>query len=304
MKNVLVFIVTICVVCSLFFFIRATDLATVLALVQKIGYRFVVLLLCTFVAYVFGTLSWQFSLGAYWKTFSIGRLFLIRHLGETVGMLNPASVVGGDAFKAVMLGKYEIPEKNIVWSMLFSRGIMVISQLLLFFAMVLILLFQHPAFASYHSIAGRNAGFYALISVRWRLFRNKLSKLLMELPLLIRENKRMLSFSVLFALLHWVFGGLEFYFILKFLGLKVTIVQALLVDLGVVLFKAAGAFIPGQLGIEEYGNKIMLMVIGLPQEEVWVTASILRRARQLFWIAIGIITYFILFGKKTPDTII
>lgn len=85
---------------------------------------------------------------------------------------------------------------------------------------------------------------------------------------------------------------------LKFLGLKVSIVQALVVDLGVVFFKAAGAFIPGQLGIEEYGNKIMLMSIGIPGAEAWVTASILRRGRQLVWIAFGIVVYFLIFNKR------
>jgi hypothetical protein len=74
--------------------------------------------------------------------------------------------------------------------------------------------------------------------------------------------------------------------------------QALTVDMGVVLFKSAGAFIPGQLGIEEYGNKIMLLVIGVPGAGIWITASILRRARQLFWILFGVVLYFVFFKKN------
>jgi hypothetical protein len=40
------------------------------------------------------------------------------------------------------------------------------------------------------------------------------------------------------------------------------------------------------------------MIIGVPAQEIWVTASVLRRARQLFWIAVAIGIYFVMFKKK------
>lgn len=298
MKKSLTILLTVCILVSLFFFLQATDLKVVISLIQKTGYKFFLLLLITFIAYFFGTMSWQFSLGEYSRSVATGRLFLIRHVGETAGMLNPASVIGGDTLKAIMLSKYNIPERKIVWSMLFSRGIMIISQVLLLGLTALMLLLHSPSSSPDKLFNGKQSGLYPLLLVSWKAIRVKFAGVLEELPVMLRENRRMLMYACFFALLHWVFGGLEFYFILKFLGVKVSILHALLVDLGVVLFKAAGAFIPGQLGIEEYGNKIMLLAIGLPAEEVWVTASILRRARQLFWIAFGIAVYFILFKKQ------
>lgn len=68
--------------------------------------------------------------------------------------------------------------------------------------------------------------------------------------------------------------------------------------MGVILFKSAGAFVPAQIGVEEYGNKIMLAAIGLPETEIWVSASILRRARQLFWIFLGLTIYFVVIKKS------
>lgn len=298
MKKSLTILLTVCILVSLFFFLQATDLKVVISLIQKTGYKFFLLLLITFIAYFFGTMSWQFSLGEYSRSVATGRLFLIRHVGETAGMLNPASVIGGDALKAIMLSKYNIPERKIVWSMLFSRGIMIISQVLLLGLTALMLLLHSPSSSPDKLFNGKQSGLYPLLLVSWKAIRAKFAGVLEELPVMLRENRRMLMYACFFALLHWVFGGLEFYFILKFLGVKVSILHALLVDLGVVLFKAAGAFIPGQLGIEEYGNKIMLLAIGLPAEEMWVTASILRRARQLFWIAFGVAVYFILFKKQ------
>ena len=300
-KKTVIIAFTACLIVSLVVFLRATDLTMVSRLIGMTGYKFLLLLLTTFVAYLFGTYSWQYALGEYAKCVSTGRLFLIRHVGETVGMFNPTSVLGGDAFKAMMLGSYEIPGKRIVWSMLFSRGIMVVSQLLLLGAMCLATLIHHPLSWPNESQHVKKSGLYPFLLTGWKSMRLKFSEGLQELPMMLRENKRMLVISCFFALLHWVFGGLEFYLILKFLGLKVSVAQALMVDLGVVLFKAAGAFIPGQLGIEEYGNKIMLMIIGIQGEEIWVTASILRRARQLFWIAFAIGVYLLMFKKKPSE---
>ncbi|RZK77956.1 MAG: hypothetical protein EOO85_07520 [Pedobacter sp.] len=298
MKKSFTILLTVCILVSLFFFLQTTDLKVVVSLIQKTGFGFLLLLLITFIAYFFGTISWRFSLGEYSNSVSAGRLFLIRHVGETAGMLNPASIIGGDALKAILLSKYNIPERKIVWSMLFSRGIMIISQVLLFGLTALTLAIPHPSLSPDKLFNGKQSGLYPLFLVTWKAIRAKFTGVLEELPMMLRENSRMLMYACFFALLHWVFGGLEFYFILKFLGIKVSLLHALLVDLGVVLFKAAGAFIPGQLGIEEYGNKIMLLAIGLPAEEIWVTASILRRARQLFWIAFGVAVYFILFKKQ------
>ena len=301
MKKTLTIILTICILVSLAFFLQATDLKVVVNLVGTIGNKFFLLLLITFIAYLFGTISWQYALGTYSNAVSTSRLFLIRHLGETVGMFNPASVIAGDAIKAVMLRKYDIPANKIASSLLLSRAIMVVTQIVLCGATALMLVIQNPSFNLdiFHTI--KKSGLYLSLLTKWKIFRGKLSGVLNELPSIVRENKRMLRYACLFAALHWVVGGLEFYFILKFLGLKVSVLQALIVDLGVVLFKAAGAVIPGQLGVEEYGNKIMLMAIGLPSEEVWVTASILRRGRQLFWIAFGIGVYLILFRRQNPD---
>ncbi|MES2455135.1 MAG: lysylphosphatidylglycerol synthase domain-containing protein [Bacteroidota bacterium] len=298
MKKALVIVFTICLLVSLVFFLKSTDLEVVTKLIRQTGSKFLLLLLSTFIAYLFATISWQYTLGEHAKYIATGRLFLIRHVGETVAMLNPASVIGGDALKAVMLSKYGIPQKNIVWSMLFSRGVMVVSQLLLFATTVLTLAVHEPAIGAQVLDKGMKSGWPPFLLANWRRLKIKGVELLQELPLMLKANKRMLFISCFFALLHWLFGGLEFYLILKFLGLKVSVIQALVVDLGVVLFKAAAAFIPGQLGVEEYGNKIMLLAIGIQGEEIWVTASILRRARQLFWIAFAIGIYLLMFKKQ------
>lgn len=126
-----------------------------------------------------------------------------------------------------------------------------------------------------------------------------LRELWQELRVFYRENRRAMFLSFLFCSLHWIVGSLEFYFILLFLGVKTTIAKALLVDMGVIVFKTAGGFIPGQIGVEEYGNKVMLAIIGIAGNTIWITASVLRRARQLCWIVLSFLVYFFYFRKKS-----
>lgn len=297
MKKWIVILVTCCIVISLIAFIRATDGDQVIHSVQRVGGNFFWLLICTGIAYIFGTISWKYCLGDKQHMVSIARLFLIRHLGETVTLFNPASIVGGDTVKVIMLGNYGIEKKRVIASVIVSRLILIVSQLAFFMLTVVALLIQHSGFR-FSNTGERALALHPFILAKTKFIRLKIARLLDDIPPLVRQNQTALTGSILFALLHWFFGALEFYFILKFLGLEVSILQALFIDLGVVFFKAAGAFIPGQIGIEEYGNKIMLMAIGIPNAEIWLSASILRRARQLVWIAFGIAVYFLVFYKR------
>lgn len=297
MKKWLTIIITISILVSLYFFLQATDMNQVMKSVSHVGYRFVVLILVTGIAYLFGTLSWQYCLGDKHRAVSLGRLYLIRHVGETFTLFNPASVVGGDSLKAVMLSKYGIDSKRAAASVLLSRLMMMASQLTLFLSSFVALMIQLPMLKVFDANLQTSA-IFPFLAAKSKSLRVKVMNFLREVPPLIRENRKFMWLSVLFAVLHWIFGALEFYFILKFLNIDITIVQALVIDLGVVFFKTAGAFVPGQIGFEEYGNKIMLSIVGVSSAEVWVTASILRRARQLVWIGLGVAFYFIFFSKK------
>jgi hypothetical protein len=298
-KKVLFVAITLCIVASLAIFIQETDLKKALELISAIGYRFYLLLFITFIAYLLGTLSWQYTMGSDLKKVSLTRLFLIRHVGETVAWFNPTSIVGGDALKGVLLAKYDIDKKTVLLSVLLSRIIMILSQLLLLLSTTCYLILKHP-----ESAVGRFSTLkLGSLSMAWfsrAELTQKLKALCREVKLMISAHSKLLAMACGFALLHWLVGSLEFYFILKFLGLKVSPMQALLVDLGVIIFKAAGAFIPGQLGVEEYGNKIMLMAIGIPGTEIWISASILRRARQIIWAGFGILVYFLMFHREKP----
>ncbi|MEO6758714.1 MAG: lysylphosphatidylglycerol synthase domain-containing protein, partial [Saprospiraceae bacterium] len=222
-----------------------------------------------------------------------------------------------------LLREKAIEQKTVVASALISRTLMVLTQLLLFILAGVVLIYNGwfslrlsaipPALYvvlpvivlviyflvrnSWIKEALRPTAFGAALARRTAKLRQQAAELRLDLALFYKNNKKdLLLASVLFAI-HWILGGMEFYFILRFLGLPATLTQGILVDMGVVFFKAAGAFVPGQIGIEEYGNKVMLAMVGMVGAHVWIAASILRRARQLFWIAFGLVVYFIMSKK-------
>lgn len=308
-----------CCVC-LFFFIRATDFDMVLSSLNRVGIKFSLLLIVTFIAYFLGTLGWKYCFEKTAGAFSLSRLFFVRHIGETVSLINPANIAGGEAVKVFLLRDAFSKSNSVITSVVISRVIMIITQLSLFSSVAVYLLYsgvELPISAPWGAgiiliaLTLVLAGIIILPKLRIKIPEKhgyirkmalKIREIYTDLRLFYIHEKKKLGLAVLFFLLHWIFGAMEFYIILKFLGKEVTVWQAVLVDMGVIFFKSAGAFVPGQIGIEELGNKIMLGAVGIVGDDVWITASILRRARQFFWILFGAIAYIIVFKKwKRPE---
>jgi len=323
MKTYLKIALLIIVLACLGFFIRATDWSAVSAAVREVGFNFLILLFITTVSAWLGVMGWRYCLPKEAAVVSGWKLFWIRQIGENIAILNPTSVIGGEAMKMYMLRDTGVKQRQVLHSILLSRAIMIISQIFLlliagiWFLSLTVHEFSWPAFNGWWMVALPALVIGAMLLLRSRWFRNVakslfqrfhlleryrkirlfVSELWQELLAFYRDNRRAMLLSFLFCSLHWIVGSLEFYFILLFLGVKTTVAKALLVDMGVIVFKSAGGFVPGQLGIEEYGNKVMLSIIGIAGSTIWITASILRRARQLCWIILGLLMYFLFYRK-------
>jgi glycosyltransferase 2 family protein len=90
--------------------------------------------------------------------------------------------------------------------------------------------------------------------------------------------------AIFFLVLHWFAGGMEVFAIFYLLGESIWVVNAFFIDFGVMIFKSLGQFIPGQAGIEELGNSYMLKVVGLKSSAFWLSFTILRRLRMMFFV--------------------
>lgn len=295
------------IVVSLFFFVRATDFSKTMENVRAIGLGFPLLLLITSTAYAFGTLGWKFCLVNGKNKVSFWHLFMIRHVCETVGLFNPTSIVGGDLLKVRLLKNYGIPKPQVVDSVLFSRILMIISQLMLLCTALLWLMFSSAEEIHWSSayIFSFLLALTTVLALAWFLLRRLAGKYILPIYASLRhfyaDHRKAFALSFVFFTLHWVTGSLEFYAIMRLLGFNLSVVKGLLLDTGVVVIKSLGAFIPGQLGIEEIGNKLMLGAIGIIASSVWLSVSIIRRARQFIWLLAGGLFYLIIHHQRPKN---
>ncbi|WP_439554984.1 lysylphosphatidylglycerol synthase transmembrane domain-containing protein [Dyadobacter sp.] len=302
----------------LFQFIRNTDLAEVSRALQTAGSGFLLILLSTFVAYWCGAVGWWFCLGESRRRISHFRIFVVRHISETIGMFNPASVAGGDMFKVFLLKPYGIDQQTAITSVVMYRFLMILSQLVLLVVAMLWLVSSQdilliaPAYVAIIIFAlilfaagcfwwvkrAAALGPLAAGAGRWVKINSKIRDIRIELNRFASAHPKELLLAFAAFLLHWLIGSVEFYIILKLLGYDVTLMHGLLLDMGVVIVKSAGAFVPGQIGVEELGNKLMLSVIGISSASLWLSVSALRRTRQLFWILMGALFYAVFARNK------
>jgi len=303
-------------------FIHGTDITKAFDSLITIGPRFFILLIITFFAYFLGTIGWLFCFEKERRKVTIKDLFFVRHVGETLALLNPTGVIGGEALKLYLLHQKGIAKPTVLTSLIVSRILMILTQLCTFGLVVCLLsgytLLPQGSVAVLNTVffkgllmvtaviflfipalwVIRRTKFYQLVNSRFHKLLETVRSSWLQCVQLFTHQKRDLILAILFFALHWIIGAVEFYAILQFMGLPCNLTEALFLDMGVVFFKTAGAFVPAQIGVEEYGNKVMLSLIGIADNEVWLTVSLLRRLRQLFWIICGLGMYAIIENKR------
>lgn len=300
------------------------DFDLVASSLQQVGWRFLWILLVTYSAYYMATVAWALCMHRSLTQLPLNKLYVYRLVGETLALINPTSIIAGESSKIFLLKDVGFTAKEGVVSIMLSRVLIIMSMMalllisiafyfqefmstsdqfelqfgivgLLFFCIIgLFLMLVHPSLYLSHLF-----DFIARV-IPWSILQSQkdnIRKINQELHYFYRDKKVQLIGALGLSTGHWLMGALEVYLILAFLGLPISFAAAMMIEMGVVLVKSAGAFIPGQVGIEEYGNKLMLDLVGASAPGLWLTVSILRRARQLFWLMIGGICFLVIFRK-------
>ncbi len=272
-------------------------------------------ILMSFFAYLCSTLAWSFCMGSEARKVPFIELFMYRHVGEMLSLFNPTGIVAGESLKALILSKRGISPTDSVSSILLQRILVILSGVVLMVVSLLYLTADQIIDGKSVLLVFLIAAIVVLLAylvirflvdpklylaktmeklkrkTDWKIFSDELVTSSFEMnevsSLYFRNNKKRFLLAFLLCLAHWIFGAMEFYIILNMMGLPITVVQASAVEMGVMLFKTVGAVVPGQLGVEEYGNKVMLNVIGVASNEVWLVVTLMRRGRQLFWLLVA-----------------
>jgi hypothetical protein len=322
MKKILQLLLVISICVCFVIFLQGTDIGESVRLVKQLGVYSLLILVATFFAYLAGTLGWRYCIDST-AIPSLLQLFAIRHVGNTITLFNPTGVIAGELYNARMLMNNGIEEKSAYQSVLLGRILMTLSQLVLLVVLLIWFILYLSARVSSDIMYLVYLGFFVVLLIisiilfvllkkgkdrKVSVTEKKCQKIIFHISemrsLLVRYiRKRPGETAIAFSMytVQWILSSLELFFILYFLNYRVTIWDGLFLDTLIIVMKSTVAFIPGQLGVEELINKFVLYLFGISSPDLWLSVSILRRARQLFWSGIAVLLY--MRQKKIKSTV-
>ena len=300
----------------IYWFASQAPLTEIWEQLKRFNVKIVVVIAVTFIGYMMVTIGWKLSFYRFPGHVSMMQLFLVWQIGESLAQINPTNVIAGDALKAILLKREKVPYKDSIVSLTILRFLTLLAALPVMLIGAYLFFDQIKIRANSASLGASIAILFALLifllyrmgsgkgilspAIRIFLLLQKRfpdsERITRSIDNLKEVDGELSDFYKTFV--SWLMGAVEFYVILYFLGLETSFLSCIAIAVGVMIFKALGTFVPGQIGIEEYASKIMLEFVNVPGAGVWITVSILRRARQVFWIGVGVIV-FLLFLRNT-----
>ena len=115
----------------IYWFASRSPLTGIWEQLKLFNVKFIFLIAVTFIAYLMVTLAWKLSFYRFPGYLSTMKLFLMRQIGESLAQINPTNVIAGEALKAVLLRRTQVPYKDSIVSLTISRFLVLFSALTL-----------------------------------------------------------------------------------------------------------------------------------------------------------------------------
>ncbi len=112
-------------------------------------------------------------------------------------------------------------------------------------------------------------------------------------------NARGLLASVLCHVLGFAVGTLEIYLVVQLLGIPISLPTAFTIGAFGTAVKFFSFMVPASLGALEGGNVALFAAFGLPGA-VGLTYTLVRRLREITWIAVGFAALSLLSSRPAP----
>lgn len=297
-------------------FLNQIDFEVLIRDMDRMGSSLIWMLFISFIAYLLSSLGWMLSVNALFDLSKFKSYFWTRQLGETLGTLNPTGIVGGDALRIHLIRKTGVSKNLGLSSVITSRALLWLSYLLvtllgLVMFMLIYKIFELPMLLlgllliglfillskllfSKHALSKLTMGVVKMTGKKsWMTKAEGFQKYNETISRLWVDRKMQVYLAIICFSLHYACGAWEFQYILTSLGEEISFSSAMMLEVGTSFVRSLMSIVPGQLGIEEYSNKYFLAQLGVQNETVWISVSLIRRFRQLFWIVISAIVYFL-----------
>jgi putative membrane protein len=290
--------------------LRQVGLEETLTQVRQVGWSFPFLLLPSVVMALFFSIGWWLTLP---PGVPLGHLFLIRAAGEAVNLITPFAYLGGEPLKASLLRPLGVSFSDGLASVVVTKTLTAFAYCLFIFLGVSIALPRTQEFAS-ALVGGLAVGLFLALSVlilyygqtrglflllhrlvyrlgvrgeAWMAKREGLEILDGRIATLYR-SRRLLIWCLLFSFVGWLATAVEAYAFLWAMGDRVDVPTAMTIQALLLGIKAATFFIPANLGAQEAGAVLIFLGLGMSAEAA-MAFSLLRRAREILWVALGLL---------------
>ena len=300
----------------LFWILRTSDLQQVWQKVTDLRWRFLFVFLFYILIFGLDTLGWKFTFHPKMRArLRWDRLFRVRLAGEAVNYVTPTAWIGGEPVKAVLLSKrYGIPMADGMASVVIAKTTFSVSMFLFIITGIIVTLATQPLDPSVFRwvwillpVLGVLLGLFFLVQFLkpfqrgasvvgrfmpdWvRTLGSKVQGWDQAIAGFYRESPRAVFLSLGFHFLGWMAGVVEVYLILHFLQVPVTWATAWSLEALWILLKAGAFMIPASLGASE--GILLLICVGLGISAVsGLALALVRRARELVWIGLGLLEF-------------
>ena len=295
------------------------DPAAVLASLGRLSWRFVVILLFPVsLVSLFDALGWRYAFRRDRVPFVT--LVRTRLVGEAFNLVTPTAALGGEVVKAWLL-RDRVPLAHSVPSVIIAKTTITLAQgifLLLGIVLATFQLGRSPLLLGMQWLLGLEVLALAIfIVVQGRGMVGWSARLLARLGLpqvgagttaarvdralrdfYLRAPGR-LALSIAFHLVAWLLGAVEAYLILAFLGIPVSLATATVIEAFGTGIRFATFLVPASIGVQEGGFVVTFVALGLSAAD-GVTFGLVRRLRELVWIAFGLA----LFARERREPVV
>jgi uncharacterized protein (TIRG00374 family) len=295
-------------------FVAETGPAAVAREFRELGAWTFVLLLPYACVYLLDTLAWRYSFrrGTAAEALSFTELFRVRTAGEAVNNLVPSAYLAGEPLKVYLATKRGVSAVDGAQSVVVAKTTMTIAQL----AFVVI-----GAAAALHTLDADSPAYRGMLvmsavaaavvtALVWLQARGMFTSLLVlarrlraHVGILERNEAQLRKLDativgfyrdergrfVSTTLLHlcgWLAGVAEVWLGARLLGADIHVTQAIAIEAFTVVAKGVGAFAPGSIGVQESSIVLLFRIFALPAP-IAVSYALLRRGRELLWVALG-----------------
>lgn len=272
-----------------------------------------------FCSYLVDSLGWRWVLtrcflsAASGPAPGAGRLFALRAAGEAVNAITPTAYLGGEPVKAWLLARHGIPLPSALASVLVSKTALMLTQggfvllglligarrwwpelplvvaagvgalLVALTYLTLVGLQRRSLFTLLLGLSRRLSGRRALLAT-WE---SDVAALDERLHWFYEARRWDFLCCCAFHLAGWLVGIFEVYLALWLLGQPVDLATAAAIESLSGVAKLAALIVPASLGVQEGGQILVFLAFGL-EAPLAMSFSLLRRARELVWVAFGL----------------